>query len=166
MTGFEPQRPADHSQERGQTLIDYVAGISVFFITLALVLTLLPSFVNPYQSDVAGEDTAQAERISQQLVGNLSIQGEPNRLDLTSFRNMLALSGSALNDRYGVPDHKNINVTVRTMNGTTWIEAGGDNLTSKVTYDGQSAATRVRIVRFDGGTANCDPACRLLVRVW
>lgn len=152
--------------DRGQTLIDYVAGVSVFIVTLALVLTLLPSFVSPYQSDVAGQDTAQADRITQQIVSNLSVEGEPNRLDLSAFRHLLGINDSAMSERYGIPDYQAVNITVSTMNGSAWIRAGGTPLTSKESYDRENAATEVRIVTFDGSTENCSPACRLLVRVW
>jgi len=166
MTPKHGTRQPPEKGDRGQTLIDYVIGVSVFFVTLGLVMTLLPSFVSPFQSDVAGEDTAQAERITKQIVSNLSVQGYPNSLNLTSFQQVLGLPEADLNDRYGVADFKNINITVRTMNGSSWITAGGSPLTSQEPYHGEGAASEVRIVAFEDGTDNCTPACRIRVRVW
>lgn len=165
MSGREPRRSLT-SDRRGQTLPDYVAGISVFFITIAAILGLMPSFVTPYQSDVAGQDTAQAERIAQQLVANLSAANEPNHVNLTELQNVLSHSQTDLANRFGVQEYKRINITVSQLDGSAFATAGGSNLTSQTSYNGQSAATGVRIVRFTGGGATCDPACRLLVRVW
>lgn len=50
--------------QRGQTLIDSVAGVSIFFIAIAAILGQLPSFVSSYQSDVAGQEINRAERIA------------------------------------------------------------------------------------------------------
>jgi hypothetical protein len=155
---------------RGQTLIDYVAGLSVFVVTLAFVLGLMPSFVTPYQSDVAGQDTAQADRVAGHLVSNLSVDGSPNRLNATAFEAVLDLPQEDVARRYGLREHKKVNLSLYRLNGSAFVfdDAGpsGVPMTSEVTYDAQSAATAVRIVTLDNESATCEPSCRLLVRVW
>ncbi len=157
-------------ENRGQTLVDYVAGIAIFFVTIAFVLGLLPSFIGPFQSDVAGQDSAQAERISEQLVTNLSVEGTPNELNQTQVKEVLSLSQSDITTRYGIRSHKRVNITVSYLNGSGWVTnttaPPGINLTSDITHHGQQTGTAARIVRLNNESATCRPACRLLVRVW
>jgi hypothetical protein len=170
MNGLGSRGPATSDDRRGQTLVDYVAGVSVFFITIAFILGLMPSFVTPYQSDAAGQDTAKAERIAENLVTNLSTDGAPNRLDVTELTGVLALPQTDLANRYGLRDHEHVNITVTHLNGSGYVEnttaPPGITLTSDVTYDGGSSGTAVRVVTLNNQSATCTPACRLLVRVW
>ena len=170
MDGHNRLQAGTSGENRGQTLIDYIAGVAVFFVTITFILGLLPSFVTPYQSDVAGQDTAQAERIAEQLVTNVSVEGSPGRLNVSQLETILSLPGTDVATRYGLRDHRNVNITVNYLNGSGFVRnataPGGINLTSSVTYEGQTSATAVRIVTLNNESATCSPACRLLVRVW
>lgn len=170
MNGLGSRGPATSDDRRGQTLVDYVAGVSVFFITIAFILGLMPSFVTPYQSDAGGQDTAKAERIAETLVTNLSMDGEPNRLNVTELKGVLALPRTDLATRYGLRDHEHVNITVNYLDGSAYVEnttaPSGITLTSEVTYDGGNTGTAVRVVTLNNESATCSPACRLLVRVW
>lgn len=157
-------RPRD---ARAQTPQDYVLGIVVFLATVIAVIGLLPTFTAPYQSGVGGDDIAQSDRVAQQLVANLSTVEDPNQLNLTALERVLALDDTALSDRYGLRRTTNVNITVRTLNGTQYVtNASGEPLTSEQAYRQGGSASTARIVRLTNDTHTCQPACRLVVRVW
>jgi hypothetical protein len=164
MPSQEPRLAVD---KRGQTPHDYVVGILVFIGTVVVVVGLLPTLTAPYQSGVDGDDIAQADRIAQQLVANLSTIETPNRLNSSQLGTVLELPEDNLSDRYGLPRGTNINITVNTLDGGERIKnATGTPLTSVQEYDRGSAASAARIVRLSNESSTCDPACRLVVRVW
>jgi hypothetical protein len=151
---------------RGQTLHDYVAGITIFIVTVALVVGLLPNIVAPFQS---GENAAesQALRVGDQVVANLSLAGAPNTLEAANISEFMATDERGLIRRYGLPDHAHINVTLTTLNGSRIVANGsGVPQTAGATAVGESAAASARIVDVSGDGTDCSPACRLLVRVW
>ena len=153
--------------ERGQTPQDYVIGIVVFIAVVVAVVGYLPTITSPYQSGVAGEDIAQSDRVAQQLVSNLSTVTEPNQLSLPELQSVLALDSAQLTDRYGLPEGTQVNITVKTLNGSEFITTeSGVTLVSTTTYSSESAASSARIVRLSTRQHNCEPACRLIVRVW
>jgi hypothetical protein len=153
--------------DRGQTPQDYIVGILVFLATVVAVVGLLPTLTAPYQSGVDGEDIAQADRVSQQLVSNLSTIEEPNELDTSALEGLLALEDDALSDRYGLPRATSVNITLNTLDGTSYVRnATGAPLTSRQVYRQGTAASSARIVRLDASGHTCTPACRLVVRVW
>ncbi|QLG50538.1 DUF7287 family protein [Natrinema halophilum] len=154
---------------RGQTTQDFAIGIGIFLLAIAFVFSFLPSVITPFDSSVGGAETAQADRIADLLVHNLSTPNESaNRINESDFdarysnadlSTELGLRASDSGD--AVYDH--VNVTVETFQGedvNTSTLSGGD------VYDNQSAASAARIVTIEGDPAECDPACRLVVRVW
>lgn len=152
---------------RSQTPQDYVIGIVVFIAVVVAVVGFLPSITAPYQSGAGGENIAQSDRVAQQLVSNLSTVEEPNQLNLSQLQRLLDLDGTALSERYGLSERTNINVTVVSLDGSSYITTdSGETLTSKPPYTTGNAASSARIVRLDTDNHNCEPACRLVVRVW
>jgi hypothetical protein len=152
---------------RSQTPQDYVFGIVVFIAVVVAVVGFLPSITSPYQSGVEGENIAQSDRVAQQLVSNLSTVGEPNQLNISELQTVLHLDDAALSDRYGLSGTTNVNITVLSLNGTSYVTTdSGATLTSKPPYVTGSAASSARIVRLSTDEHDCEPACRLVVRVW
>lgn len=158
-------------RDRGQTAQDFVIGIGVFILAVAFVFSFLPSILTPYDSAVGGSETAKAERIANQIVHDTTSVNGSNELDRDAFEATyadedlsaeLALRASATDDVI----FDSVNVTVRTLEGdpvNTTALAGGEP------YDNQPAASSARIVTIDDTSADpedCDPACRLEVRVW
>jgi hypothetical protein len=153
--------------ERGQTPQDYVIGILVFLATVIAIVGFFPTLTTPYQSGVSGDDIAQSDRVAQQLVTNLSTVEQPNRLNVSTLDRVMELDEGAMNRRYGLPLETNVNITVVTLDGTAYARnATGEPLTSNRVYRQGSVASSARIVRLTNSTAGCDPACRLVVRVW
>lgn len=143
--------------ERGQTAHDYLIGVTVMLLTLAGTFALVPGLFTPFQEPVAGDEQTMADRLADDLVEQHQMPRRSNTiksgsldtaLEDDNFENTLARSGIP---RSGI----NVNVTVDGGNLD-----GGDPYTT----DEGAAATSIRIVRFD--TDVCDPACRLIVRVW
>ncbi|MEF8784923.1 MAG: hypothetical protein V5A45_03240 [Haloarculaceae archaeon] len=155
------------TDSRSQTPQDYVIGIVVFIAVVVVVVGFLPMITAPYQSGVGGDDIAQSDRVAQQLVSNLSTPGEPNQLNRTQLEQVLALDSAQLSSRYGLAERTKVNITVMTLNGSDFVQTdGGKTLTSTTSYDRGSVASAARIVRLSTETHNCEPACRLVVRVW
>jgi hypothetical protein len=152
---------------RGQTLHDYVAGISVFVLTVGLVLSLLPAAVAPFE---ATEDTVrgeQASRIGSQLVSNLSADGEPNVLGAGSVSAVMDRNQTQLRDRFGLASVRYVNLTLTSLNGSLIVSNTSNvPMTAGASAAGENAVAAARIVRTDGSDVDCTPACRLLVRVW
>ncbi|WP_312910393.1 DUF7287 family protein [Natronosalvus caseinilyticus] len=148
---------------RGQTTQDFAVGIGVFLLAVAFVFSFVPSLITPFSASTAPE-SAQADRIAGEIVTEYS-SGEPNDLDLAALEDddPDELEKLGLRDTGSVRIDR-INVTV--VNATRDPQFGvGDE------YRGQSAGSATRIVTVSNtsampGGVDCDPACRLVVRVW
>ena len=155
--------------DRGQTLQDYVAGISVFVLTVAVVLGLLPSVVAPFQGETGAVDGTIASTIGERVVGNLSVAGSPNVLDGDEVSTLLSKDESALRTRYGLKASQYVNLSVQTLNGSRTLSDGATPptpLSAGATAADEDTVTTARIVRIDDPTIDCRPACRLVVSVW
>lgn len=152
---------------RGQTLHDYVAGITVFVVTIALVLGLLPNVLAPYQSDVGAATSSEAGRIGDRIVSNVSLAGTPNVLNATTLSALMAKNDAELQTRYGLEDHRHVNLTLTTLNGSAFVTDGGGTLmTAGDSTVGEDVSSVARIVSVSDPAFDCHPACRLVVRVW
>ncbi|WP_230198542.1 DUF7287 family protein [Halopiger goleimassiliensis] len=149
--------------------MDFAIGIGVFILAISFVFLFLPSLITPFDSTVSGAETAQADRVADELVDDLS-EGTANRLNVTAFRETYADDEQHLSDLVGLRTTDRVNVTIQTLNGST-VEspAGGENLTAGTrSYDGSEVtAVAARIVSLEGDVdPGGEPAYRLVVRVW
>jgi len=156
-------------QDRGQTLHDYVAGISVFILSVALVVGLLPSVVAPFQNEGGAVTATQADRIGDRIVSNFSSGSSPNILDARALDELMTKDEESLRDRYGLAEFRYANLTLTTLNGSRILE--GPAPANAPQAAGASAAdeevsSASRIVELDDPSIDCIPACRLIVRVW
>lgn len=156
--------------DRGQTLHDYVAGISVFILTVAVVLGLLPSVVAPFQSGGGAADATRATHVADRIVSSVSVAGTPNVLDGEAVSSLMSLDESALRDRFGLHSHQYVNLTLQELNGSAFLTDGagatGAVQVAGAPALGEDAVTAARVVRIDDPDFDCNPACRLVVRVW
>lgn len=143
---------------RGQTLQDFAVGVGIFLIAFMFVLSLFPGLLSPFQSSASGAERAQAEQVTTQILDNLSTGSQPNHLSASELATLSGDSEADLLDRYGLPVTANINITVETLNGTQNIYSTSNSAAT------EEVATAARIVTLDD--PKCDPACRLVVRVW
>lgn len=152
-------------QDRGQTTQDFAVGIGIFILAVAFVFAFLPTLLAPFDSTVSGAQTAQADRVADRLVENLSVEGEPNTIDGNQLEKFdddddrakwlgLRASDDVVYDR--------VNIRLEHPDGTTV----GPQWTVGDEYDNQSAASSARLVTVEDGPDDCEIACRLLVRVW
>jgi hypothetical protein len=157
-----PRGLATSSADRGQTAQDFAVGIGVFLLALAFVFTFLPTVMTPFDSQVSGAETAQADRIADRIVHDLETE-TANEISGSGFytdENLTEEVGLRSNDDVV---YDRVNVRVETLGGTV---VDSTQLAGGVTYDNQSAASAARIVTVEGWESDCDPACRLVVRVW
>jgi len=167
MTQDRHRRRGWLADERGQTLHDYVAGISVFILTVTLVIGLLPGLLAPYQTEGNAADATAVERISGKIVSNFSTPSAPNVLHGPNLSTTLSLNNSELQTRYNLADHTNINVSVVTLNGSTIVtNESGDPLVAGANWHGNDPTSSSRIVSLSDRPSDCGPACRLVVRAW
>jgi hypothetical protein len=151
---------------RGQTLHDYVAGISVFILAIGLVLGLLPSVVAPFGNEGAVEET-QTGQLAAEIPANLSVAGSRTRLDTDNLTALMGTDVDGLRSRFGLKSWRYVNVSVTTLNGSRVLtDASGTPLTTGATAAGEDPSTAARVVQVSGTNIDCTPACRLVVRVW
>lgn len=157
--------------DRGQTTQDFAIGIGVFILAVAFVFSFLPSIVTPYDSSVGGAETAQADRIADRVMQNLSTGESPNEIDGTpivdgewSYAQLADLTGLRSTTSGGDPVRiDKANVTIQHLNGSTVEHTTVDGVGPA--YEDQPAASSARIVSVESDDFG-EPAYRLLVRVW
>jgi len=149
-------------KERGQTTIDFTVGVGIFLLTLTIVFAFVPNLFAPFNDFGTAGRSAQAERVAEFLVDNLSVDGSSNELADDADDRLEANDGlRALSDWVGLnATLTNVNVTVVDSDGNSVADAG-------VEYNDQSSATASRVVTFENSSGiECSPVCRLIVRVW
>jgi len=151
---------------RGQTTQDFAIGISIFLLTTAFLFAFLPTIFTPFDSDRSASDVAQADRVAATFVENFSVEGNTGQLNASTTEEFFAAGagGDVLRERYTLPTISRVNVTIRTQNGSVIKDNSGTVLARGDEYDDDVSASSSRIVTFEEDV--CDPACRLVVRVW
>ena len=152
-----PDRP---SRDRGQTVQDFAIGIGLFMLAVAFVFAFIPTVITPF-GDAGGAETAQADRIAATIIDGAEV-GPPNYLDENATRSFNGENETALASEFGLQTAgAGINITVSTLDDSgqqSYVYA------SEAKYDGQAGASATRIVTTKD--SECDPACKLTVRVW
>jgi len=169
------------TDERGQTLLDYAAGVGVFLLAVAFVFALVPTVFSPYQSPIESDQTAQAERLTTELVAELGADDDRGRMDPTAATELFSPSvapttGDQLRSRYGFGGEVQVNVSLVTATG-----AAADRLCPGAPEPPKSAGSTsgcaigdevgdhpvaVSVTVLSDGGDVCLPTCRLMVRVW
>ncbi|MFB6311712.1 MAG: hypothetical protein ABEH64_11110 [Salinirussus sp.] len=145
--------------DRGQTLHDYVAGISVFVLTIGVVLGLLPGVIAPFSGDGTAVDASTATRITGQIVGNHSVADTETTLNESALGDVFALDEEDLRSRYGLGPEQHVNLTLTGLDGTPLHDTAG------ATAAGEDTSSASRVIELQP-PGTCSPACRLTVRVW
>lgn len=144
--------------DRAQTTHDYAVGIGVFLLTVAFVFSYVPTALGTIDSGGTGSDSAIADRLSTEIVANLSVDGYPNRLNNSSVSTFFNDSSmSTIRTEYELRNSTLANVTLEYANGTA---IAGRDVHAGAQYADQRAATMTRLVVIDDGRY------RLVVRVW
>ena len=149
--------------DRGQTTQDFAIGIGIFILAIAFVFAFVPTIITPF-ADAGGAQTAQSDRITATIVDNLSEENS-NHLDTSEFDSQYGVESYELASDLGLRTNLDgetfdrVNVTITRLGSDGDVQhSGGDD------WDGEIGASTTRIVTTTGG--DCDPACKLIVRVW
>lgn len=159
---------------RAQTAQDFAIGIGFFIVAVAFVFAFIPSMLTFTTADPGVKAAKQADRASASLIEDLGTVERPNELDGTATAEYFNTSGSeaALRRDLGLPNVSDINLTVRSLDGGRVLSVpnatGTDvRLAAGDRYPrGRPAAEVARVVTMADDADRCDPACRLIVRVW
>ncbi len=163
------------SDDRGQTPQDFAIGMSIFLLAVLTVLAFVPQIFTPFTAPGTAVE-GQADRASTAVVEELRVEGSATTLNASKTEMWFNASRDdptdALAASLGVESYRNVNVSIYRLNGSersevVELEANGNatNLTAGEPYDGEPSSTMVRIVTIPGED-ECQPGCRLVVRVW
>jgi len=142
--------------ERGQTAYDYLLGVVLLLVTIIAVLALFPQLLGPFVDPVSTDQQKMADSLSAELIETNSTFDNERTLELNTIDDSYV---EQLKNRTGVPETRNVNITVQNGPGDV-VEQGGDRR-----YGVDAAATTVRQIRL-AGTGDCRHGCQLVVRVW
>lgn len=149
--------------DRGQTLNDYLLGISLLLISVLLVFGYFPEIFAPFEEEVSNEEDAMANNLATQIVENSTVSGSAQRVNFTQLNKTI---DSFVDDseRAGIPLWLNWNVTVVDEQEET-IQHQGRALQNGSLWFDYDAGTSIRFVQAQTNPA-CQDGCRIIVRVW
>jgi hypothetical protein len=153
------------SDDRGQTLQDFILGVSIFLIVVVFVFGLFPNFLSPFTAGVDASERAQADRLARNLIENHSVESADNTLNGTQLAITMQEPESTLRERFGLATTANINITVRELSGQQVVQYNGTPLATGNNRENETSGSVSRIVSI-AGSEKCQPGCRLIVRVW
>lgn len=119
------------SRDRGQLTVDFVVGVAVFVVAVAVVVAVVPGLFEPYDD---AETTVVVDRVADDLTGDLlaaspsAPPGVLNESCTVAFFTGSGASGCAfdasdpLTERFGVAGTYRVNVTV------AWNETGDEDV--------------------------------------
>lgn len=160
------------SNGRGQTTQDFAVGVGVFLLTVAFVLAYVPTALPQPANDTSASREAQADRIADEMVDNLSLDSTGTRMKATPTDCFFEFNddSSTLQENFSLPATVQANVTLQNLDGT---RVDHDPLNGSASclnddfdvfaeseYRNQSAGSASRLVVYNG------THYRLLVRVW
>ena len=155
--------------DRGQTIHDYLLGIVLVLLTIAGVFAFFPDVFVPFQEPVESEDRQMATELAAELVEvNSTMQGE-RTINVTGLERTMEdeTTLETLVERSGIPDWKQVNVTVQNETGSVLIGGESSDTGSVFREDsGDPPATTVRTIQAQNPTHACAESCQLVVRVW
>mgnify|MGYP000424578282 CR=1 FL=1 len=170
------------TDERGQTLQDYVIGVVIVLLATFFVIAYLPNVFASYDSPTDGIRSDQADRVAEHIITNYSVEdkthvlryngsgGLHSRLSTEAGMNTLRERASlnTSTDRR-IPPHVQVFLvnasTLSSRDTLTPAVHNGETLSYGDSYRDQAAARSIRVVTMDDKTV-CDPNCWLVVRVW
>jgi hypothetical protein len=146
--------------DRGQTTQDFAVGVGVFLLTVAFVLAYVPTALPQPASDATAGREAQADRIADEVVDNLSAAGTGTRLNATRTQWFFEFNddSATLRENFSLPPTARANVTLEHLNGTSVTTS--DDVYAGSEYRNQSAGSASRLIVYN------EKRYRLLVRVW
>ncbi|EMA42938.1 hypothetical protein C446_03791 [Halobiforma nitratireducens JCM 10879] len=157
-----------------------MVGIGIFILAVAFVFAFLPTIITPFDTSTGGAETAQADRIADRVVEDVSTaySERPNEIVRDEFEDYTDKASHELAADWGLRSseaddiaYDQVNVSIQHLEDTDGEPVDGPDgtLAAGDEYDGQAAASAARIVTVvdgDGPLESDVPAYRLVVRVW
>jgi hypothetical protein len=144
-------------EERGQTTMDFAAGISIFLVTVAFAFAFVPGIIAPF-ADAGTADPVTANRIADDVATDrFTAPGNEYVLDAELAADFFSDPDAV--DRLAVPEYRTVNVTVENATGIATVGGERAAVGSKTPPDGD-VTTAWRSVTVD------DRRLELIVRVW
>lgn len=160
---------------RGQTAIDFLAGMTVFLVAVGFVLSFVPGMFQPFETD-SGANMVGAGRGATLLVEDVLVEdtASPGVLNETCTAEFFDADGNTDGCRFGddgndlpaalgLDDFRRVNVTIESGGSVETVQGDAGSVTAAV---GRSPASTddvvvaTRVVLLDGEQAT------LYVRVW
>ena len=165
----------DFKYDRGQTAIDFLAGMTVFLVTVGFVLSFVPGMFQPFETDTGANmvaaDRGAAILVEDALVDGSETPGALNETCTAEFFDANGITGSCrfeddaddLPGALGLDELRQVNVTIESGGSLETVQGGGGPVTtaagpSPASTDDVVVATRVVLVEGQQAT--------LYVRVW
>lgn len=151
--------------DRGQTINDYLLGMILLLLSIALVFGYFPGIFQPFETEVSNEEEAMATNLAAELVDNSTVGESQQTVNLTVLDQTMA-DFDEDSEPAGIPEWLQWNATVLDSEGEV-IEHEHNNekiQNGSVWRDDLAGST----VRFVSAVDNddCGEGCRILVRVW
>lgn len=144
--------------DRGQTTMDFAAGISIFLVTVAFAFAFLPGIFTPFTGSGVG-DPITANSVADELAADrLADPADPYVLD-ESATVAFFTNDTALEDRLTVGQFDSVNVTLENDSGPITID-GETAAEGNPVPSNRDVTTAWRVVSFRGDQLE------LVVRVW
>lgn len=172
---LHPQHLSSFIPDRGQTAVDFLAGMTVFLVTVGFVFTLVPGMFQPFETDT-GANMLAADRSAALLAEDLLLEGVGetgvvNETCAAEFFDGDGLVGDCrfdadaadLRGALRVPDHVNVNVTLESVGVVQTVDGSGGPVTARAGRSPPSTSDVVvaqRIVLVE------DERLTLFVRMW
>lgn len=152
-------------EDRGQTAQDFAIGIGLFLVAVAFIFAFVPTIIAPFAGGESGQ-SSQAERVASTLIDQTETGEAHNELESVELASMSGDSIDLAVDlglRVAGDDEEiaidRVNITV------TEIDSGDQAFSTGDEYADQPSGSATRYVTTTD-TGQCEPACRLVVRVF
>lgn len=143
-------------------LQDYTIGISIFVVAVMFVVGTVPTVFTPFAAPVGADQTAQADRVAAEVMGNVTAADSTTRLDEAATDSFFADDAGL--EAIALASGSEVNVTL--VDGTGAVVDDGGRMQVGPPYRNHSTAAATRIVYSDGPGACPTSTCRIEVRVW
>lgn len=157
-------------RERGQTVLDFAVGVSVFLLVVAFVLTFIPGMVQPFQESTQ-QETAASDRLADQLASDLLAKNvsTPYVLDRGCVAAFFALEnsdGNPTNNASAYTDNDgDVRSTLFNINNSNIYDEGdctfntSDSVFERLATVGSDYDVRVSLVADVDGDGNSGLLC-------
>ena len=137
---------------RAQTTLDFLIGVSIFLLTVAMVMAMVPGILDPFALEESSAPVQTNRAATALTTDELADDATPFVLSTAKVDEFFD-DQTDVADELGLDDDRSINVTLENESGVV------ENIGPPVSGD-QSTTTAWRIVSYEGSQAT------VRVRTW